>query len=45
MINHVPWVSNCLSDQQAQKAIDMQREKIVLALDNAFKADLGSAGF
>lgn len=45
MVNHVPWVSNCLSDQQAQKAIDMQREKIVLALDHAFAADLGSAGF
>ena len=45
MINHVPWVSNCLSDGQAQQAIDMQAEKMRRAMDYAFQADLGSAGF
>jgi hypothetical protein len=45
MINHVPWVSNCLSDGQAQQAIDMQAEKMRRAMDYTFQADLGSAGF
>jgi hypothetical protein len=45
MINHVPWVSNCLSDQQAQSAIDIQAEKMQRAMDYAFQADLKSAGF
>lgn len=45
MVNHVPWVSNCLSDGQAQQAIDMQAEKMRRAMDYAFQADLGSAGF
>jgi len=45
MVNHVPWVSNCLSDGQAQQAIDMQAEKMRRAMDYAFQADLESAGF
>ena len=44
MINHVPWVSNCLTDQQAQKAIDIQAEKMLRALDHAFQADLKTVG-
>jgi hypothetical protein len=45
MINHVPWVSNCLSDQQAQQAIDIQAEKMRRALDYAYQADLKAVGF
>ena len=45
MINHVPWVSNCLSDQQAQRAIDMQAEKMKRALEHAYESDLKLAGF
>jgi hypothetical protein len=45
MINHVPWVSNCLSDQQAQQAIDIQAEKMRRAMDYAYQADLKAVGF
>jgi hypothetical protein len=45
MINHVPWVSNCLTDAQAQRAIDIQAEKMKRALDSAFGADLKASGF
>lgn len=45
MVNQVPWVSNCLSDQQAQKAIDIQAEKMRRALDYAYQADLKAVGF
>lgn len=45
MINHVPWVSNCLSNQQAQQAIDIQAEKMRRALDYAYQADLKAVGF
>lgn len=45
MVNNVPWVSNCLSDQQAQRALDIQKERMQRAINIALEADLKASGF
>jgi hypothetical protein len=39
MINHVPWVSKCLTDKQAQVALDIQREKMLKRLEIILEAE------
>lgn len=45
MFNHVPWVSKCLTETEAQRALDIQREKMLLRLGYIFEAEAAKAGF
>ncbi len=45
MVNEVPWVDGCLSDQQAQRALDIQKERMQRAIEKALEYDLAAAGF
>lgn len=45
MFNHVPWVSKCLTEKEAQRALDIQREKMLLRLGYIFEAEAAKAGF
>lgn len=45
MINHVPWIHNCLNAGQQKAALDIQREKMEKAIDKALEYEAGSAGF
>lgn len=44
MINHVPWVSKCLTDTEAQRALDIQREKMLLRMGYILAAEAAKAG-
>jgi hypothetical protein len=44
MINHVPWVSKCLTDSEAQRALDIQREKMAIRLEHQLAAEIRRAG-
>ena len=44
MINHVPWVSKCLTDSEAQRALDIQREKMAKRLEYQLAAELRKVG-
>jgi AraC-like DNA-binding protein len=45
MVNHVPWIRNCLNAGQQKAALDIQREKMEKAIDKALEYEAGSAGF
>jgi hypothetical protein len=45
MMNHVPWIRNCLNAGQQRAALDIQREKMEKAIDKALDYEAGSAGF
>lgn len=45
MINHVPWIRNCLNAGQQKAALDIQRQKMEKAIDKALEYEAGSAGF
>jgi hypothetical protein len=45
MINHVPWIANCLSAGQQQKALDIQRFKMETAIESALNYEAGANGF
>jgi hypothetical protein len=45
LINHVPWVSKCLTDTEAQRALDIQREKMLRRLGYVLEAEALKAGF
>lgn len=45
MTNLVPWIDKCLSPGQMQRALDIQREKMIKATEYAMAADARKAGF
>lgn len=45
MINHVPWIANCLNAGQQQKALDIQRFKMETAIESALDYEAGRDGF
>jgi hypothetical protein len=45
MINHVPWIANCLNAGQQQRALDIQRFKMEKAIESALNYEAGANGF
>lgn len=43
--NSVPWIDKCLSQGQIQKAIDIQRQKMIAAVGYAMQRDAKAMGF
>jgi len=45
LMNHVPWIDQCLSNSQLSQAVRIQYEKMVKAIDKAMRAEAKAIGF
>lgn len=45
MTNHVPWIDKCLNAGQIQRALDIQKEKMIRATDIALQKQAQAMGF
>ncbi|NDD53083.1 hypothetical protein EBZ39_04250 [bacterium] len=45
MINQIPWVDKCLNQGQMQRALDIQTQKMMTAIDIAMSKDAKAMGF
>jgi hypothetical protein len=43
--NHVPWIDQCLSTSQLARAVRIQHEKMVKAIDKSLRAEAKAIGF
>lgn len=45
MTNHIPWVDKCLNEGQMQRALDIQAQKMMKAVDIAMSRQAKAMGF
>ena len=45
LVNEIPWVDKCLNQGQMQRALDIQAQKMMTAVDIAMSKDARSLGF
>lgn len=45
LVNEIPWVDKCLNEGQMQRALDIQKEKMIRATDIAMQKQAKAMGF